>query len=92
MTKLSKVKGILNQCYQEAKGDLRQDKIMNNNFIERLKTEYTELEEKHKKLDKFIQGERFKTLSSKEQKLLLEQERLMFNYLIILVTRMDFYV
>ena len=65
---------------------------MNNNFIERLKTEYTELEEKHKKLDEFIQGERFKTLSSKEQKLLLEQERIMFNYLIILGTRIDFYV
>ena len=63
-----------------------------NNFIERLKTEYTELEEKHKKLDEFIQGERFKTLSSKEKKLLLEQERLMFNYLIILAARIEYYV
>ena len=64
---------------------------MNNNFIERIKTEYTELEEKHKKLDEFLNGKIFKTLSSKEKKLLLEQERLMFNYLIILVARLNYY-
>ena len=64
---------------------------MNNNFIERIKTEYRELEEKHKKLDIFIHGVIFKALSPKEKKLLLEQERLMFNYLIILVARIDCY-
>ena len=64
---------------------------MNNNFIERIKTEYTELEEKHKKLDEFLNGKIFKTLSPREKKLLIEQERLMFNYLIILVARLNYY-
>ncbi|WP_297638457.1 hypothetical protein [uncultured Clostridium sp.] len=86
-----KVEGDLIQNSQEVKGDLRQDKIMNNNFIERIKTEYTELEEKHKKLDKVLNGKIFKTLSPKEKKLLIEQERLMFNYLIILVARLNYY-
>lgn len=59
----------------------------NKDFIERMEVELKELEEKLEKLDKFMESEKFQTLSDLNQTLLFDQAESMADYAKILKRR-----
>lgn len=59
-----------------------------NTFLERLKIEKTELDEKIEKLTAFSNSEKFKDISSEQQSLLNIQLKIMESYSQILLERL----
>ena len=60
-------------------------------FVERMVVEKDELQDKVTKLEKFINGEKFKELRGLEQVYLKEQLKFMKGYLSVLRQRINFY-
>lgn len=60
-------------------------------FVERMITEKDELQDKVTKLEKFVNGEKFKELKGLEQVYLKEQLSFMRGYLSVLRQRINFY-
>ena len=60
-------------------------------FVERMITEKDELQDKVTKLEKFVNGEKFKELKGLEQVYLKEQLSFMRGYLNVLRQRINFY-
>ena len=60
-------------------------------FIERMIVEKNELQDRVTKLEKFINGEKFKELKGLEQVYLKEQLKFMKGYLSVLRQRINFY-
>ena len=60
-------------------------------FIERMIVEKNELQDKVKKLENFVTGEKFKELKGLEQVYLKEQLKFMKGYLSVLRQRINFY-
>ena len=61
---------------------------MNEEQLERLKVEYSELQEKMIKLDSFLGSDDFMSLLSHEAGLLTVQYTIMSSYLAVLMTRL----
>lgn len=59
-----------------------------NTFLERLKVEKTELDEKIEKLSAFSNSEKFKDIDSEQQRLLNIQLKIMESYSQILLERL----
>ena len=60
-------------------------------FIERMIVEKNELQDKVTKLEKFLNGEKFRELRGLEQVYLKEQLKFMRGYLSVLRQRINFY-
>ena len=60
-------------------------------FIERMIIEKDELQDKVTKLEKFLNGEKFRELKGLEQVYLKEQLKFMRGYLSVLRQRINFY-
>lgn len=62
---------------------------MTPDTLHRLIEEYTQLRERHQKLDDFMTTSEFKTLSDHEQHLLVIQRFIMFEYWKLLLDRIN---
>lgn len=58
-------------------------------FLERMKNEYEELNNKILKLEKFVESKKFENLNDKNKSLLKEQHKFMKKYSEVLLKRIE---